>query len=310
MSHATKVTASVKIVDSRTTYLYKQPGKSESLQTVGTQDLCSRCVNFHPPVWRLHWPNFVKMAGLSDEEQEFRIEGSAASRREFVFVAGRGLLPEGGLAECDPVENTKVMMAEVEDGDMDRYGLYTWRSAVALARWVWYNRRKVCGQAVCELGAGTALPGLLAAKCGASPTYLTDRADAPAVLKNCAAGCALNGLAEPAVKVRALDWGYFDDFDMLPPFDLILGADVLYEPNEFEDAIATVAVLLRLGSPGATFVTTVQNRSPDRLLAHLMQRHGLSSVEIPLRAVYHESEQDEADIENEVIHLLVLTLCG
>jgi predicted nicotinamide N-methyase len=241
---------------------------------------------------------------------------AAAARCDFTFVEGRGLLPVGASVvdarDGVAVESAQVFLTPVADSELDRYGLYTWRSAVVLARWVWCHRAdRVRGNAVCELGAGTALPGLLAAKVGASTVVLTDRADAPGVLRNCASGCRLNALDGERVTVMGLDWGFFDtDFDALPSFDLILGADVFYEPDDFEDAVATVGVLLRRGLPTAVFVTTYQNRSPDRFLQPLLDRHGLQCSEVPLRAVYAESEQDDADAENETIHLLVFAVTG
>eukprot|EP00038_Savillea_parva_P017041 m.226741 g.226741 ORF g.226741 m.226741 type:complete len:351 (-) comp36398_c0_seq1:121-1173(-) len=234
---------------------------------------------------------------------------------------------------------------------LSRYGLYTWRSAVVLARWVWWVHEKhngIAARTVVELGAGTALPGILAARLRACPVYLTDRSDAPSVLRNASVACTLNGLTSPSVVVRPLDWGHFgtdsidtdtdnekdndpatmasnvrvrgtdsaplhghgrvDSFDLLPPVDLVLGADVLYEPTDYEDVMVTVAVLLRRGRPGAVFATTYQNRSADRSLEPLLHRHGLACVEIPLRSVVAASDAEAADTENEIVHLLLITL--
>ncbi|CAN0523888.1 unnamed protein product, partial [Ectocarpus sp. 12 AP-2014] len=44
------------------------------------------------------------------------------------------------------------------------FGLFTWPSGVVLACLVWARRREFDGASVVEIGAGTALPGLLAAK--------------------------------------------------------------------------------------------------------------------------------------------------
>lgn len=47
------------------------------------------------------------------------------------------------------------------------YGLFTWPSAVVLACMIWARRREFKDAHVVEIGAGTALPGLLAAKVSA-----------------------------------------------------------------------------------------------------------------------------------------------
>lgn len=44
------------------------------------------------------------------------------------------------------------------------FGLFTWPSGVVLAYLIWTRRREFRGVSVVEIGAGTALPGLLAAK--------------------------------------------------------------------------------------------------------------------------------------------------
>ena len=74
------------------------------------------------------------------------------------------------------------------------FGSYTWPSSVVLAHYVWARRAafSVPGVRVIELGAGTALPGLLAAKLGAAVT-LTDYTSG--ILKRCRETCALNQLA-------------------------------------------------------------------------------------------------------------------
>ena len=54
-----------------------------------------------------------------------------------------------------------------------------------------------------ELGAGTALPGLLAAKLGAARVYLTDRAAAVEVrwVSGCVTGCVTGCVPEHANQI-------------------------------------------------------------------------------------------------------------
>ncbi|CAM9466224.1 unnamed protein product, partial [Hapterophycus canaliculatus] len=84
----------------------------------------------------------------------------------------------------------RVVVHEVLSED---FGLFTWPSGVVLACLVWARRREFAGVRVVEIGAGTALPGLLAAKLGAS-VVLTDREGAPWVLENMRGAVAANGL--------------------------------------------------------------------------------------------------------------------
>ncbi|CAM9998266.1 unnamed protein product [Scytosiphon promiscuus] len=84
----------------------------------------------------------------------------------------------------------RVVVHEVLSED---FGLFTWPSGVVLACLIWARRQEFAGVSVVEIGAGTALPGLLAAKLGAS-VVLTDREGAPWVLDNMRGAVAANGL--------------------------------------------------------------------------------------------------------------------
>eukprot|EP00039_Didymoeca_costata_P005543 m.82366 g.82366 ORF g.82366 m.82366 type:complete len:167 (-) comp12867_c0_seq9:330-830(-) len=61
--------------------------------------------------------------------------------------------------------NCSVVISENSHED---YGSFTWPSAVVLAHYVFTHRTQLKGKRVLELGAGTALPGILACKLGAS----------------------------------------------------------------------------------------------------------------------------------------------
>ena len=140
-----------------------------------------------------------------------------------------------------------------------------------LAHWAWAHRARLRGCAALELGAGTCLAGLTAAAVGARVT-LTDRADAQQVLANAAAAAARNGLSEARCRVLPLTWGDFTpQLVALPPQDVLLGADVLYDSTCFEPLLATVAFLLRRGGPGCTFVTAYQQRSRHASLEWRLQ---------------------------------------
>lgn len=43
----------------------------------------------------------------------------------------------------------------------ENFGLYVWPSAQLIADYVYLNRKKLCKSRVLEVGAGTALPGIL-----------------------------------------------------------------------------------------------------------------------------------------------------
>ncbi|KDO71320.1 hypothetical protein CISIN_1g026274mg [Citrus sinensis] len=56
----------------------------------------------------------------------------------------------------------------------EEYGLFVWPCSVILAEYVWQQRYRFSGANVVELGAGTSLPGLVAAKVGSNVTLTDD----------------------------------------------------------------------------------------------------------------------------------------
>ncbi|KAG9146044.1 hypothetical protein Leryth_016599 [Lithospermum erythrorhizon] len=155
------------------------------------------------------------------------------------------------------------------------YGLFVWPCSVILAEYVWQQRSRFSGANVLELGAGTSLPGLVAAKVGATVT-LTDDCNRTEVLANMRRQCDLNNLN---CKVQGLTWGVWDApiFDLHP--NIILGADVLYDTTAFDDLFATVTFLLQ-SYPGSVFITTYHNRSGHRLIEFLMVKWGLNCMKL------------------------------
>ncbi|KAG8076566.1 hypothetical protein GUJ93_ZPchr0006g44517 [Zizania palustris] len=127
-----------------------------------------------------------------------------------------------GGASSDRDHDLRVDIIENIEED---YGMFVWPCSVILAEYVWQQRSRFTGSRIVELGAGTSLPGLVAAKVGADVT-LTDIAHNTEVLNNIRQVCGLNNVN---CTVLGLTWGEWDEpiFDLHP--DVILGADVLYD---------------------------------------------------------------------------------
>ncbi|XP_008299164.1 histone-arginine methyltransferase METTL23 [Stegastes partitus] len=176
----------------------------------------------------------------------------------------------------NPEESLSVSIPEVLD---PQYGMYVWPSAVVLAQYLWTCRGELRGKTVLELGAGVGLPGVVAASCGAA-VILSDSSDKPSCLQNCRRSCDANGLQE--VALVGLTWGEVSpDLVLLPRLDIILGSDVFYDPQDFEDVIVTVVFLLRK-NPEAQFWTTYQLRSADWSIESLLHRYKLNCVKVEL----------------------------
>ncbi|KAG7266465.1 hypothetical protein CRUP_029424 [Coryphaenoides rupestris] len=125
-------------------------------------------------------------------------------------------------------------------------------------------------------------------RCGCK-VLLSDSARLPLCLENCRRSCAANGLE--TVRVLGLTWGEVSpDLVLLPALDIILGSDVFYEPEDFEDVIATVTFLLKK-NPRAEFWTTYQERSADWSIEALLHKWQLQCASVPLISFNANSAQ-------------------
>ncbi|KAL1484685.1 hypothetical protein MTO96_032441 [Rhipicephalus appendiculatus] len=159
-------------------------------------------------------------------------------------------------------ESLTVKIIEMMDPS---YGMYVWPCSPVLAQYLWFNREHIKGKRILEIGAGTGLPGILAALLGARVT-LSD--SSPLGLKN----CQRNALFQ------------------LGPIDIILGSDCFYDPKDFENIIVTVSYLLHQ-NPHGRFWCAYQIRSADYSMEGLLRQWNLVCVQVPL-------ENFEADSPN------------
>ena len=100
------------------------------------------------------------------------------------------------------------------------YGVAPWPAAIALAHDVAFRADAFRGRRVLELGAGTGLPGIVAASLGGHVVQ-TDRHEL--ALAICKCNGARNGVQ--TIEHRLADWTTWHDAGH---YDWILGADILY----------------------------------------------------------------------------------
>lgn len=100
------------------------------------------------------------------------------------------------------------------------YGVTLWPSAIGLAHEVVERADAFRGAHVLELGAGTGLPGIVAASLGARVVQ-TDRQEM--AMSVCRRNAARNGVE--SVEHRLVDWADWRDDTR---YDWIIGSDVLY----------------------------------------------------------------------------------
>jgi methyltransferase-like protein 23 len=110
-----------------------------------------------------------------------------------------------------------------EDRGRAPYGLALWPASIALAHELVSRSADLRGRRVLELGAGTGLPGIVAATYGASVVQ-TDRLEEAVAIGRLNA--ERNGVR--TIEHRLADWSTWTDTGR---YDLILGADVIYAPR-------------------------------------------------------------------------------
>ncbi|XP_004069302.1 EEF1A lysine methyltransferase 3 [Oryzias latipes] len=122
-----------------------------------------------------------------------------------------------------------------------------WEAAVHLCRFLEDQSVNLKGKRIIELGAGTGLVGILAARLGAEVTLT----DLPLALPQLQANVSANTLssgwpsAEPAV--LPLSWGE-DHLNFPSDWDLVLGADIIYLSETYPLLLKTLTHLCKSGA--------------------------------------------------------------
>ncbi|WP_421917525.1 class I SAM-dependent methyltransferase [Mesorhizobium sp.] len=160
--------------------------------------------------------------------------------------------PASGLRRLvDPHQGADADEDAVEPDDdqpepQPPYWAYAWAGGAVLARHILNNPQSVAGRRVLDLGAGSGLVGIAAAKAGASAVIATE------IDRNGVAAIALNAQAN-GVEITVID----EDITPGPPpaVDLVLAGDVFYGPEvalrviPFLDRCLAAGIEVLVGDP-------------------------------------------------------------
>lgn len=160
-------------------------------------------------------------------------------------------------------EADEQRLLNVERDRRPPYGVALWAASIALAHDVHARALNLDGARVLELGAGTGLPGIVAASLGASVRQ-TDRQEL--ALTVCRRNAERNNV--PDVVQETADWRSWDD---PVRYDWILGADVLYA-EEAHDALRNV--LEAALAPGGRVLLADPFRPASFLLLDALEADG------------------------------------
>lgn len=172
--------------------------------------------------------------------------------------------PASGLRRLtDPRQGSDDDTAEAEeDGPEPQppYWAYAWAGGAVLARYILDHPQTVAGRRVLDLGAGSGLVGIAAAKAGASAVIAAeiDRNGVAALALNAAA----NGVAM-TVMAQDITGGSPPTVDVVTAGDVFYGQDVAERVMPFLDRCLDAGIEVLVGDPGRAYLP----RSRLRLLA-------------------------------------------
>jgi predicted nicotinamide N-methyase len=186
-------------------------------------------------------------------------------------------LPGGELRLLQPEQSAELPDAgAVEWAPIAPYWSVLWRSGVALASEL--DGMALRGLRVVELGCGLAVPSIAAARAGAA-VLATDAC--PDALTLVARNADLNHVP---IETATVDWAEPHELVRRAPFDLVLAADVLYEPASIPQLLSLLPRLAPeawLGDPGrpagVAFLEragsrwSIETRDRDLVLVHRLQ---------------------------------------
>lgn len=195
---------------------------------------------------------FLEMPEALDEQDEPKWISPPGDVRfpPLVEVAG-GLLPLIRVVKPPDPDTLWEWYALRGQGEADPSWASVWPAAAALAGHIAQNPVLVRGLQVVELGAGLGIAGLSAAMQGAHCTLLVDRE--PLALHCAMSTALLNGLTTAAMGQATVpqtvcgsvsDWAQISE---QVTGDIVLGAEVLHDPEEVPGLAHCSAQILRGG---------------------------------------------------------------
>ena len=153
------------------------------------------------------------------------------------------------------------------------YGEYIWPTPLFMCDFLKRNSELVKDKRVLELGSGTGIVGLYAAKLGATHVTLTDFIDFN--IEGIKRNIKENGLGA-ATEPRWFRWGT----SLGEQWDVILGSDIVYPVMDKHALVKAIKTHLK---PGGRFILGYNDRPGDDF--NLFKSNGLELKEIEKREI-------------------------
>ncbi|XP_076814320.1 protein-lysine N-methyltransferase EEF2KMT-like [Clavelina lepadiformis] len=162
-------------------------------------------------------------------------------------------------------------------------GLVTWTGSMVLSEWCLTNRKLFDNKHILELGSGCGLLGLVLSKSFEMKSFTFTDVH-PDVLEQLRANVHLNGLCQGKHSVKYFNWQERTPDEEKP--DIILAADVVFDPLIVPDLARTIANLLCNNTSAVAFIaSTIRNESTYQMFLSQLDSNKLN---------YFEQEQSKS----------------
>ena len=167
--------------------------------------------------------------------------------------------------------NIEIIVKEILQPE---FGCYLWPSAIILTSYLFKALADNSYSLIFEIGAGVGVCGMLVNAKFNINTLMSDYDDV--ILDNLNSNVTINQSVLSKCSVKKLDWTKVESaiISTLPNRTLVVGADVFYDPKDFEALIQVIASILHQ-SPHNDCIIAYQERSSKRSLTALLKRFKL-----------------------------------
>ncbi|XP_028854992.1 EEF1A lysine methyltransferase 3-like [Denticeps clupeoides] len=169
------------------------------------------------------------------------------SNKEYVFPADDDLFEETFSADAVYTFCGQEFKINQAFGANLGVAAPVWDAALHLCRFFEESPVDLKGKKIIELGAGTGIVGILAARLGADVTITDLPLAVPQLQSNVSSNVPSLGWPGAIPKVFPLSWGK-DQHEFSSDWDLVLGADIVYLPDTFPLLLDTLSHLCRVGT--------------------------------------------------------------
>ena len=161
-------------------------------------------------------------------------------------------------------------------------GMRSWQACLCLVEYLAANKHLVSGKTVVELGAGVGLLGLMMARMASRRVIMTDCDEC--VLQRIQDNVSINGMASEVVSVCELDWEMSYGVPIEENIDLVVCADVVYNPLLIGPLAKTIRMLLH-GNAVCLVASTVRNSDTQDLFKEQLRCLDLDYEPVSIEAI-------------------------